>query len=176
MLARVCLARAYTRTIGGFVTVSFIANRKRAAIAALASLVAVLALTAYVSAPSWPDASLAAEYASASGRTLVTGVVKTSSGRPIRSARVRLVFSGRRVDSVQAAGRLVVTTRVNRRGRFATVVPKGATRVRVTIATRSGSTTRTASDTFKIRRGAALKITAVFPPRRAGVLPGLFPY
>jgi hypothetical protein len=53
-------------------TVSFIANRKRAALAALASLVTVLALTAYVSAPSWPDPSLAAEYASASGRTLVT--------------------------------------------------------------------------------------------------------
>ncbi|GAC1320591.1 MAG: hypothetical protein NVSMB25_13210 [Thermoleophilaceae bacterium] len=145
-------------------------SRAKAFAAGLISLLAVSALFVYVSAPVSAKPTLAVKYVvvSAKNGNVVRGVVKSSSG-PVRRALITV-----RVRN--SSGRVIarVHVRTDKLGRFAVKLPGRANHVRVvfTVTANGRSTTRV----LQARPGQAIDVTAVFPPRNSGLLPGVFPY
>jgi len=140
----------------------------RVLLAAACSLLAVGAVAAYTTAPVAENPSLNATYslARSTEHGAVQGVVK-SAGKIARTARVVVAPYSRNGRALR-----VKRMRVNRHGRFFASLQAEAASVTVTI--RVGA--RTVRATFKVVRGRTINLTAVFPPRRSGLIPGLFPY
>jgi hypothetical protein len=142
------------------------ANQPRNVVAAAVSLAAVLALLAYVSAPGAANGSISTAYTSAS-HAMVSGVVKSSSSSETEEAFVSVVFAN-------SKGAPIATLHpfVGKNGRWQVRIPHGATKTTITIT----EFEHRAQLTERIRAGHSIKVTAVFPGRTTGLLPGLFPY
>lgn len=147
-------------------------SKRKSALAALMSVVAAIALAAYMSVPVVGDPTVDARAVGSSDAT-VRGVVKTAGGKRIRGARVRLVFRGRRARLLRA-----VTVAADGRGRFSARIPRRALQLRVKSHDPFGvaGRRRRATAVFGLAPRQSLEITIVFPGRRGGVLPGVFPY
>lgn len=142
------------------------ASKARNLVAVLMSAAAVLAIVAYLTAPVAADPLIVSSY-TASRHPVVSGIVKAHSKAEMSKTRITLVFR-------DAKGRVIATVHpsIDRHGRWRTAIPQGA--ARVTVSIRDGG--RVTSLTEPIRPGHSLKLTAVLPGNRTGLLPGLFPY
>jgi hypothetical protein len=142
------------------------ANQPRNVVAAALSLAAVLVLFAYVSAPGAANGSISTAYISAS-HPVVSGVVKSSSGDETREAYVSVVFRN-------SKGAVIATLHpfVGKNGRWQVRIPHGATKTTITVT----EFEHRVQLTERVRAGHSIKVTAVFPGRTTGLLPGLFPY
>jgi hypothetical protein len=134
--------------------------------AAALSLAAVLVLFAYVSAPGAASGSISTAYISAS-HPVVSGVVKSSSSSETLEAYVTVLFRN-------SKGAVIATLHpfVGKNGRWQIRIPHRATKTTITIT----EFERGAQLTARVRAGHSIKVTAVFPGRTTGLLPGLFPY
>jgi hypothetical protein len=142
------------------------ANQPRNVVAAAMSLAAIVALLAYVSAPGAANGSISMAYISAS-HAVVSGVVKSSSSSETEEAFVSLVFRN-------SKGAVIATLHpfVGKSGRWQVRIPHGASKTTITIT----EFEQRALLTERVRAGHSIKVTAVFPGRTTGLLPGLFPY
>jgi hypothetical protein len=142
------------------------ASQPRNVVAAAMSLAAVLVLVAYVSAPGAATASISTAYISAS-HPVILGVVKSSSSDETLEAYVTVVFRN-------SKGAVIATLHpfVGKNGRWRVRIPHRATKTTITITEFERGTQLTE----RVRAGHSTKVTAVFPGRTTGLLPGLFPY
>ena len=141
-------------------------SRTRNFVAVIMSAIAVLAIATYITAPVYAKSSIASAYVAAR-HPVVSGVVKAPSKGDARKARVTLVFH-------DPSGQVIATFHisVDRYGRWHMKIPHGAAKVSVTIVDAG----RVMTITEAIHAGHSLALTAVFPGRNTGLLPGLFPY
>jgi hypothetical protein len=142
------------------------ANQPRNVVAAAMSLAAVVVLLAYVSAPGAANGSISTAYISTS-HAVVSGVVKSSSSSETEEAFVSLVFRN-------SKGAVIATLHpfVGKNGSWQVRIPHGASKTTITIT----EFEQRALLTERVRAGHSIKVTAVFPGRTTGLLPGLFPY
>jgi hypothetical protein len=144
-------------------------SRTTNVLTALSSICAVLALIAYVAVPvsAKPAMSGKPVAAGATAPPQVSGVVN-SAGGPVANALVL-------VRVRDAAGNVLIRVRVrtDAQGHFSVTLPASADHLRVIVATPGG---RSATKVFDVPPGRSLSVTTVFPSRRSGLLPGVFPY
>jgi hypothetical protein len=132
--------------------------------------VACLALLAFVVLPSSSQVSFAAVYAKSAAKaasSTISGTFTKNGKTPLKGQKVKIVFK-------DATGKVIktVTVKLDRNGEFDVRAPRGA--AEVTIKASKGGVN--ASQTFPVKRGHDLEITAVLPPKNSGLLPGIFPY
>jgi hypothetical protein len=141
-------------------------GRMRNLTAVVMSLFAVLAVATYATAPVSASASISAAYVAAR-HLVVSGVVKSSSTADARTIRVTVGFR-------DSKARVIVELHLHAdgHGRWQVRIPRGA--VQVTVLIQEGG--HGAKITKALHAGHSLKLTAVFPGRLSGLLPGLFPY
>lgn len=141
-------------------------GRARNALAVAMSLAAVLAIAAYVTAPVSAQPSFIARFR-ASKHPVVRGVVKSQPRVAPRSIHVVLIFKDRKGAKVRTR-----RLRVNRHYRWHAAIPRRAAVVIVVVHDHG----RVARHREHLKRGRSLRVTAVFPAPREGLLPGVFPY
>lgn len=146
-------------------------NRRRAAAAALASLVAVAAITVYAAGPVAASPTVRVAYV-ASAQPTLRGRVVTFAHHPIRGSWVLVVFR-----TEQGRTTAIVRMPVNpRTGRWSTHAPGGARFARVVVHRGRGSHTQAVARTIRLRPGMSVSLTVMFPPRHSGLFPAVFPY
>jgi hypothetical protein len=132
--------------------------------------IACLALAAYAVLPGGTSASWAAVYAQSAAKSTtskVSGKFTSNGKKPLKGQPVTVTFKDKDGDVIKT-----VKVKLDGKGQFKVNAPKGAAKVSVS-SNKSGVKV---SQTFAIKKGQDVSVTAVLPPKGSGLLPGIFPY